>query len=101
MPATYAAPRPRLLPLRALSDERLAALVEGGPAVGFAPLSERYREPLAGYCRSIVRDPEDARDALQATMLSALRAMQSKAPNGRVRPWLYKIAHNESITVIR
>jgi RNA polymerase sigma factor (sigma-70 family) len=93
--------RLRLRPLQSLSDERLATLVECGDNDAFVTLYERYHEPLARYCRSIVRDGEDARDAVQNAMLSALRAMQSHAPTGLVRPWLYKIAHNASIDVIR
>ena len=64
-------------------------------------LFERYREPLARYCHSLVRTREYALDAQQNTMLSALRALRARRLNGRVRPWLSRIAHNESITVLR
>jgi len=100
-----AIPRPirhlRVLPLRNLSDERLAELAGVGRSDAFEALYDRYREALARYCRSIVRDPDDAKDALQNTMLSVLRAVQVHAPAGPVRPWLYRIAHNESISIIR
>src|ERR1700738_1467318 len=89
-----------LLPLRLLSDERLAQLAGGGDAEAFAALYERYRTPLSRHCRSIVCDGGAARDALQSTMLQALRALQERTPTGRVRPWLYKIAHNESGPVV-
>ncbi len=88
-------------PLGTLSDERLAALVRGGNDEAFEILFERYRAPLSRYCRSIVRDPEDARDAQQSAMLAALRALRERRLTGRVRPWLYRIAHNEAITVLR
>jgi len=92
----------RVMPLRTLSDERLVQLAGMGHSDAFGTLYERYREALARYCRSIVRDPQDAGDALQSTMLCALRAVQARGgPSGHVRPWLYRIAHNESISIIR
>jgi RNA polymerase sigma factor (sigma-70 family) len=91
----------RVLPLRTLSDERLAELATAGHTDAFGTLYERYREALSRYCRSIVRDTEDAGDALQNTMLSVLRALQGRGPSGPVRPWLYRIAHNESVSILR
>jgi RNA polymerase sigma factor (sigma-70 family) len=91
----------RVLPLRTLSDERLAELASVGHSDAFEALYERYRDSLARYCRSIVRDPDDAKDALQNTMVSVLRAVQMRVPAGLIRPWMYRIAHNESISIIR
>jgi RNA polymerase sigma factor (sigma-70 family) len=91
----------RVMPLGTLSDERLAELAGMGHSDAFGTLYERYRDALARYCRSIVHDPEDAGDALQNTMVSVLRALQVRGPNGPLRPWLYRIAHNESISILR
>jgi RNA polymerase sigma factor (sigma-70 family) len=91
----------RVLPLRTLSDERLAQLAGMGHTEAFETLYERYRVSLARYCRSIVRDPDDANDALQNTMLAVLNAVRVNSPNGPIRPWLYRIAHNEAISLIR
>jgi RNA polymerase sigma factor (sigma-70 family) len=88
-------------PLERLSDERLASLVHAGNDDAFAALFDRYRESLARYCRTIVRSPEDACDAQQNAMLGALRALRARRLRGRVRPWLYRVAHNESINVMR
>ena len=93
--------RLRVMPLQTLSDERLAELAGIGHSDAFGTLYERYRDALARYCRSIVRDPEDAGDALQNTMVSVLRALQVRGPHGPLRPWLYRIAHNESISILR
>jgi RNA polymerase sigma factor (sigma-70 family) len=91
----------RVLPLRTLSDERLAELASAGHSDAFGTLYERYRDALSRYCRSIVRDTEDAGDALQNTMVSVLRALHGRGPSGPVRPWLYRIAHNESVSILR
>ena len=47
------------------------------------------------------QDEEEAGDALQNAMLKALQAMRKSGRTGPLRPWLFRIAHNESITIIR
>jgi RNA polymerase sigma factor (sigma-70 family) len=82
-------------------DERLARLVGTGHDRAFAMLFERYHQPLYRYCRSLVRNDEDAQDALQSTMIRALVALRSGQRDAPLRPWLYRIAHNESISLLR
>jgi RNA polymerase sigma factor (sigma-70 family) len=89
------------MPMRSMSDERLAALVADGDERAFETLYERYREPIGRYCRSIVHHTEDARDAQQNAAIAALAALRRCPPTGKVKPWLYRIAHNESIDVLR
>src|SRR5919202_1450705 len=88
-------------PLRLLRDERLAALTSTGDARAFAVLFERHHQALYRYCRSILRHDEDARDALQATMASAFEALSRGSRDVAVRPWLFRIAHNEAVTLLR
>jgi RNA polymerase sigma factor (sigma-70 family) len=88
-------------PLRLLGDERLAALTSAGDARAFEVLFERHHRALYRYCRSILRHDEDARDALQGTMASALEALGRGGRDVAVRPWLFRIAHNEAVTLLR
>src|SRR5215213_3222071 len=87
--------------LRLLGDERLARAVTAGDDRAFTVLYERYHPVLVGYCRSLVRDEHDAHDAFQATMLNALRALRRDQRSAPVRPWLFRIAHNESASLLR
>src|SRR3982750_1726399 len=87
--------------LRALPDERLARMAENGSDRAFAALYGRYARVLRGYCRSLLLDEEEAGDALQNAMLKALQAMRRAGRSGPLRPWLFRIAHNESVTIIR
>src|SRR3954449_8254055 len=89
------------LPQRLLSDDRLLRLVATGNPQAFGSIYARYHAPLYAYCRSIVRDPDDARDALQNTMLKALAALGRGSADRELslKPWLFRIAHNESITL--
>jgi RNA polymerase sigma factor (sigma-70 family) len=84
-----------------LSDEFLARQAGRGSQRAFAALYERYHQPLYRYCRSIVRNDADAQDVLQSTFASALSALQRNQRNAPLRPWLYRIAHNEAIGVLR
>ena len=93
--------RLRAVPLSLSADDRLAREAAGGDTAAFAVLYERHHQPLYRYCRSILGDPDDAADALQSTMTRALAAIGSRDPAAPVRAWLFRIAHNESISLIR
>ena len=84
-----------------LSDERLARLAARGDQRAFGALFERHHAALTRYCRTVLRHAADAEDAAQNAMVAALRALESGAVPLRVKPWLYKIAHNEAVTLVR
>ena len=71
---------------RALGDERLARMVEGGSEPAFAAVYGRYAPVLHGYCRSLLHDEEEAGDALNNAMLKALQAMRRAGRSGPLRP---------------
>ena len=83
------------------SDEALARQSARGSTQAFEALYDRYHQPLYQYCRSILRHEADAQDALQSTFAKALPALQNGQRNAPLRPWLFRIAHNESISIIR
>src|SRR5258705_12351614 len=87
-------------PLRLLSDARLARLAGAGNESAFVVIYHRYADALYRYCRGVLGNGHDARDALQETMLAAYRAMPADREIA-LRPWLYRIAHNASITILR
>ena len=73
----------------------------GGSDPAFAMLYRRFDGPLHGYSLSIVKNPEDARDVLQSAWMKALVALRSGSRRAPVRPWLFRIVHNEAIDLIR
>ncbi len=100
--ATALAPRsPRIIPFARMGDEALASRAAAGNTGAFAALCERYHEPLLGYCRSILLNSEDAHDATQSALENALRALPRREPGRPLKPWLYRIAHNEAINIVR
>ncbi len=96
-----AARPPFPVPPRAAGDERLAAMVARGSEAAFAELFRRYHQLLYRYCRSLVRSDHDAQDALQNTFTNALLALRAGRRDAPMRPWLLRIAHNESISLLR
>jgi RNA polymerase sigma factor (sigma-70 family) len=67
----------------------------------FAAVYERHHQALYRYCRAILHDDEEARDALQSTMAKALAALRSEERDFELRPWLFRIAHNEAVSRVR
>jgi RNA polymerase sigma factor (sigma-70 family) len=91
----------RTAPFGLLGDERLARLVAAGHERAFAVVYERHHQALYRYCRSIVRNDADAQDALQSTFTAAFAALSRGGPEAPIRPWLFRIAHNEAVSTLR
>jgi RNA polymerase sigma factor (sigma-70 family) len=84
-----------------LSDERLALRATDGDEQAFGAIYRRYHQRLYRYCLAVVGNPEDAQDALQNTMVKVMRALPGERRRIELKPWLYRIAHNESIDLLR
>ena len=94
-------PSPPRAVLRLRRAGPLWAQAARGDAAAFAAVYERHHEALYRYCRSILLHDEDARDALQNTMVSAFAALRRERRDFELRPWLFRIAHNEAISILR
>lgn len=83
---------------------RPARAVAGTRAMKAAPAGigdlEPYRRELTGYCQRIVGASE-AGDAVQETMLRAWRASAGFDGRSSVRAWLYRIATNACLDLLR
>jgi RNA polymerase sigma factor (sigma-70 family) len=86
---------------RLLSDERLTRRAVGGDQRAFGAIFSRYHQSLYRFCLAIVGNPHDASEALQNTMIKVLRALPGEEREIDLKPWLYRIAHNESIDLLR
>jgi RNA polymerase sigma factor (sigma-70 family) len=105
-----AAPRPALpkraglIPprlLRVASDERLVALVRQGSQPAFEILYDRHNRGILSFCRHMLGSREEAEDALQHTFMAAYRDMVGSEKDIQLRAWLYAIARNRCLTVLR
>src|ERR1700683_2142827 len=75
-------------------SEVVSAIVAGDPD-GLAEAYDRYASPLYTYCRSLLREPADAADAVQDTFVIAASRLAGLRDQNRLRPWLYAVARNE------
>ena len=62
---------------------------------------EAYRRELTGYCYRMLGSAFEADDAVQETMLRAWKNADSFEGRASVRSWLYRIATNVCLDVLR
>jgi RNA polymerase sigma-70 factor (ECF subfamily) len=87
--------------LRQAPDERLVALVRDGSPAAFEEISARYRRRLHAYCMRLV-GPAHAEDVVQQALLRAyLSLRRGDLRHVALRAWLYKIARNCAIDLLR
>ena len=104
MQATALSPRSLRLPsrlLRGASDERLVAAVRRGDETAFEAIYDRHHRPLLGFCRHMLGSHEEAEDALQRVFVSAHGHLRDGTAHVNLKPWLYTIARNRCLSMLR
>src|SRR4051794_2911318 len=86
--------------LRSQTDSRLVDLTRDGNERAFEAIVQRYSRPLLRYCSRILPAAR-AEDAVQQAFLSAHRAIHAGDAELNLRPWLYRIAHNAALNLLR
>src|SRR3712207_7090368 len=105
--AALAAPRLRAVPrvppavLRMLPDDRLAAMARVGSEPAFEAIFDRHHRTVLAFCRHMVGSTEEAEDAVQHTFLAAYRQLRDSPEPMHLRPWLYAVARNRCLSVLR
>jgi RNA polymerase sigma factor (sigma-70 family) len=90
----------RLLALA--GDERLVDQVRRGNEAAFEVIFERHGPAILAFCRHMLASPEEAEDAVQHTFAAAFRDLgRSREREVALKPWLFAIARNRCISVLR
>lgn len=78
----------------------LEALIAGDRAE-FARLVDEYSSPIYRLGLRMLGNPQDAEDVLQNTFINALTHIQNFEGRSSLATWLYRIAANEALMMIR
>ncbi|HTU50773.1 MAG TPA: sigma-70 family RNA polymerase sigma factor [Acidobacteriaceae bacterium] len=84
-----------------MSESNLVCLAKAGDSRAFASLLERNRPRLFRKIESMVRQKEDAQDALQECFLKAWLHLDRFEGKAEFSTWLTRIAINEALMLIR
>ena len=68
---------------------------------GFAALAERHRRELHVHCYRMLASFDEAEDAVQETFLKAWRGRSGFDGGSQFRAWLYRIATNVCLDMLR
>jgi len=103
LPPRTARARRRALPSRALhaGDSILLGRLRRGEEAAFAHWVSHETPRLLATARRLLRDEEDARDAVQEAFAQAFRALPSFAGHARLSTWLQRIAINAALMQLR
>jgi RNA polymerase sigma-70 factor (ECF subfamily) len=82
-------------------QQRLIQAAMGGDHEAFRMLTEPWILELRGHCARILGNPHDAEDAVQETLIKAWRKLDSYSASGPMRAWLYTIATNTSLNLLK
>jgi RNA polymerase sigma factor (sigma-70 family) len=86
--------------LRAQTDSRLVDMTRAGNDRAFEAIVARYKADLARYCSRILPDGR-ADDAVQQVFVNAYAALHRDTTPLSLRSWLFGIAHNVSLNILR
>lgn len=67
----------------------------------FARLVEAYSDAIYRLALKMLNNPQDAEDVLQETFFKAYRALPNFDGRSSISTWLYRIATNEALMVLR
>ena len=82
-------------------EGQLIQRAKRGESVAFELISKSYRPMLYQVAMRVLRNNDDANDAVQETLLKAYRAIKDFDPARPLKPWLCRICSNVCIDMVR
>jgi RNA polymerase sigma-70 factor (ECF subfamily) len=83
-----------------MPDQTVTAAIAGDEPA-FAALTERHRRELHVHCYRMLASFDEAEDAVQETFLKAWRGLSGFDGGSQFRAWLYRIATNVCLDMLR
>ena len=82
-------------------EAHLIKRASAGEKVAFELLADLYRPTLHSIAMRMLRNREDANDALQDTLIKAWRAIGDFDPKRPIKPWFCRICANCCVDIVR
>lgn len=82
-------------------DQVLVESCRNGDRAAFATLVTRYQQPIYNAAYRVLGNADDAADTAQAVFLKVAERLDEYDPRFRFFSWIYRIAVNESLNLLR
>jgi RNA polymerase sigma-70 factor, ECF subfamily len=82
-------------------ESHLVERAKLGERVAFELLTDQYRPTLLNLALRMLRNTDDAKDAVQDTLVKAFRALKDFDPERPIKPWLCRICANCCVDTVR
>jgi RNA polymerase sigma-70 factor, ECF subfamily len=90
-----------MTPATAQSEADLLARLRAGDEAAYEELVRSESRHMLAVARRVVRNEEDAQDAVQQAFLSAFRALPAFNGQSRLTTWLHRIVTNAALMKLR
>ena len=84
-------------------DKRILELMNSNATMeqGLRLLMDTYQERMYWHIRGMVKNHQDTDDVLQNTFIKVYKGIQKFKEDAKLYTWLYRIATNESLTLLQ
>lgn len=89
------------MPVHLIDETELLAQARAGDPEAFTALVKQYDRHIYRLALNITRNPEDAKDVLQDSLLKAYTNIERFEGRSRFYSWLVRIATNEALMKLR
>jgi len=84
-----------------VEENECIARAQRGEVAAFSELVARHQDRIYRFLVRLTRSPDDARDLTQETFIHAWEALERWRPEARFTTWLFQIARNQALDLLR
>ncbi len=84
-----------------ITEQELIAGLKAHEAWACEKLIADYAEMVYRVCYRILRDPQEAEDAMQETFITVYRHIDTFREDAKLSSWLYRVATNKALSIHR
>ncbi len=87
--------------IKNITDEQIVEIVRTQNKETYSEIINRYQEKLVRYAYYLTQDNDKAADVVQDTFIKAYINLNGFNVKKKFSSWIYRIAHNEAMNIIR